>query len=117
MTAFVTTKEACRQIGVHPNTLRQWDKEGKIRTQRTPGGKRLYDTSSVLKGKGKIHKIGGKKVMKCECGIEVSRDYNGARGILLNNPLLPDTACMVGVPNNVLTSLCILKVVAKENVH
>lgn len=54
MTAFVTTKEACRQIGVHPNTLRQWDKEGKIRTQRTPGGKRLYDTSSILKGKGKI---------------------------------------------------------------
>jgi excisionase family DNA binding protein len=54
MTTFVTTKEACRQIGVHPNTLRQWDKDGKIRTQRTPGGKRLYDTSSVLKGKGKI---------------------------------------------------------------
>jgi putative transposase len=40
-------------------------------------------TSKTCSYCGKIHKIGSKKVMKCECGIEVSRDYNGARGILL----------------------------------
>lgn len=40
---FVNTREACRQLGVHPNTLRSWDKTGKIRTQRIPGGIRLYD--------------------------------------------------------------------------
>jgi len=32
---------------------------------------------------GKIHQIGSKKVMKCECGANVDRDLNGARGIFL----------------------------------
>ena len=40
-------------------------------------------TSKTCSYCGKIHKIGSKKVMKCECGVKVSRDYNGARGILL----------------------------------
>lgn len=37
--AYVNTREACRQLGVHPNTLRSWDRAGKIKTQRTPGGR------------------------------------------------------------------------------
>lgn len=40
-------------------------------------------TSKTCSYCGKIHNIGSKKMMRCECGIEVSRDYNGARGILL----------------------------------
>lgn len=44
---YVTSKEACKQLGVHPNSLRNWDKAGKVRTKRTPGGKRLYDLSSL----------------------------------------------------------------------
>ena len=32
---------------------------------------------------GKIHKIGSKKTMKCDCGANVDRDLNGARGIYL----------------------------------
>jgi putative resolvase len=27
-------------LGVHPNTLRKWDREGKISVVRTVGGKR-----------------------------------------------------------------------------
>jgi len=45
--AYVNTRTACNQLGVHPNTLRRWDKEGKIRTMRTPGGIRLYDLDSL----------------------------------------------------------------------
>jgi len=44
---FVNTREACRQLGVHPNTLRNWDRTGKIKTRRTPGGIRLYELSSL----------------------------------------------------------------------
>jgi putative transposase len=40
-------------------------------------------TSKTCSYCGKIHKIGSKKVMKCDCGAKVDRDLNGARGILL----------------------------------
>lgn len=44
---LVPSRKACEQLGVHPNTLRKWDKEGLIRTQRTPKGMHLYDVSSI----------------------------------------------------------------------
>lgn len=45
--SYVNTKTACEALGVHPNTLRNWDQQGKIRVLRTPGGHRLYDLSSL----------------------------------------------------------------------
>ena len=45
---YVNTKEACRQLGVHPNTLRNWDRDKMIKTMRTSGGHRLYDLRSVI---------------------------------------------------------------------
>jgi putative transposase len=40
-------------------------------------------TSKTCSYCGTIHKIGNKKRMKCECGANVDRDLNGARGIFL----------------------------------
>lgn len=40
-------------------------------------------TSKTYSCCGKIHPIGSKKVMKCDCGATVDRDLNGARGIFL----------------------------------
>jgi excisionase family DNA binding protein len=45
MKKLVTTREACSTLGVHPNTLRRWESNGKIQAVRTPGNKRLYDLS------------------------------------------------------------------------
>ena len=42
-------------------------------------------TSKTCSFCGKIHKIGSKSVLKCQCGIKIDRDINGARGILLKN--------------------------------
>jgi putative resolvase len=36
-----------KRYQVSPSTLRRWDKEGKIRTVRTPGGYRMYHTQDV----------------------------------------------------------------------
>jgi predicted site-specific integrase-resolvase len=44
---YLNTKSACKALGVHPNTLRNWDKDGKIKTIRTPGNRRLYDITSI----------------------------------------------------------------------
>jgi putative resolvase len=44
---LLTLQEACRRLGVHPNTLRKWDKQGKIRVVRTIGGRRRIPESEV----------------------------------------------------------------------
>ena len=51
--SYVTTKKACEILGVCSNTLRNWDRSGKIKTIRTPGGQRLYDLSSILHEEGR----------------------------------------------------------------
>jgi putative transposase len=41
-------------------------------------------TSKTCSKCGHINNVGSKKVLKCSnCGIEIDRDYNGARGIYL----------------------------------
>lgn len=44
-----TMREACSQLGVHPNTLRRWDKEGKIRTVRPERGQRRIPESEITR--------------------------------------------------------------------
>ena len=48
---YIGGKEASELLGVHQRTLYQWEKNGKIETIRTPGGKRLYNVESFLKEK------------------------------------------------------------------
>lgn len=43
---YVPSRLAAEQLGVAQSTLRRWDREGKIRTLRTPGEHRLYDLST-----------------------------------------------------------------------
>lgn len=42
MTRHVTPKEASEDLGVSITTLRRWDKDGKIKSIRTPGGTRRF---------------------------------------------------------------------------
>jgi putative resolvase len=43
----VTIKEAAKEIGVAQETLRRWEAEGKIVSERTAGGHRRYDLSQL----------------------------------------------------------------------
>lgn len=45
---YKPTRKAAEELGVCPNTLRNWANEGKIRYIRTSSGQRRYDTSSVI---------------------------------------------------------------------
>ena len=45
--SYIPSRKASQALGVHPNTLRKWDKEGKIKVLRAPSGQRLYDISSM----------------------------------------------------------------------
>jgi len=46
---YMTPKKASEIIGVHFQTLRNWEKEGKIEAIRTPGKKRYYNVKKFLK--------------------------------------------------------------------
>ena len=37
--SYLTLKEAAEQLGVHPNTLRNWERRGVIRLERLPGSR------------------------------------------------------------------------------
>jgi len=42
-----TVKQASEILGVHPKTIQKWDREGKIRVVRTPGGRRRIPESEI----------------------------------------------------------------------
>ncbi|MEM2468752.1 MAG: helix-turn-helix domain-containing protein [Candidatus Jordarchaeales archaeon] len=44
---LLTLSEACERSGIHPNTPRKWDKQGKIRVVRTVGCRRRIPESEV----------------------------------------------------------------------
>lgn len=43
----VGIREAARILGVSLDTLRRWEKAGKIKSERTPGGHRRYDLAQL----------------------------------------------------------------------
>lgn len=47
MEKLLLMKEACQRLGVTTKTIQRWDKEGKIRVVRTPGGRRRIPLSEV----------------------------------------------------------------------
>lgn len=52
--SYVNTKEARELLHVTAATLRKWDKDGKIKTIRTPSGVRRYDKECIFKILGKV---------------------------------------------------------------
>ena len=61
---FVKIGEASQILGVSIDTLRRWEKAGKIETVRTPGGTRLYKVKSLAKIQTKQSLSANKSVSK-----------------------------------------------------
>ena len=47
MNKYISIGEAAQMLGVSMQTLRRWDKEGKLRAERTPSGHRRYLAADV----------------------------------------------------------------------
>ena len=52
---FIGGKEASKILGVKRHTLYKYDREGLIKTIRSPGGKRFYNVKEYLKNNNMIH--------------------------------------------------------------
>jgi len=46
---MLNINDASKFINVSKSSLRRWEKEGKIKPLRTPGGHRRYDERELLK--------------------------------------------------------------------
>ena len=45
---YVTSKEASKLLGLHPNTLRNYADNGTIKSYRTKSGQRRYNVDAYL---------------------------------------------------------------------
>jgi len=69
MEDYKTPKEASTILGVHWQTLRNWDANGLIETIRMPGGKRLYNVKKYLENNNKTSQIKTAKRNICYCRV------------------------------------------------
>ena len=86
----LTIKEASEYLGVAKSTLRRWEDEGKIKPERTAGGHRRYDKSTLISLKNKKENkkltIGYCRVSSSDQKEDLERqiktvsDYCSARG-------------------------------------
>jgi len=53
-----TLKQASEILGAHPKTIQRWDREGRIRVVRTPGGRRRIPESEIKRILGEIPENG-----------------------------------------------------------
>ena len=52
---FYSASEAARALGISLDTLRRWDRQGRIRTERDDANRRLVPASEVARLKGAAH--------------------------------------------------------------
>jgi len=72
------------------SSLRHFDFQNKLRCLCDKYCKKLYLVSEEYTSKtcgfcGKLNEVGSSKEYKCNCGIDIDRDINGARNILIKS--------------------------------
>lgn len=73
---YVTPKKACIVLGVHYKTLYNWEKDGKIESIRTPGGKRLYNIDKYIASNINVKEISKIRVKICYCRVSTYGQNN-----------------------------------------
>jgi molybdopterin-binding protein len=49
---FYTVGEAAKTLGISVDTLRRWDREGRIKAERDPGNRRMVPSSEIERLRG-----------------------------------------------------------------
>ena len=64
--SYLPSHKAAARLGLHPQTLRRYARQGKIPFYRNSGGQRLYDVDSFLRGKSEPETI-------CYCRVSSAK--------------------------------------------
>ena len=88
MSTLVPIGVAAREIGVHPDTLRRWEQEGRIEpAERTPGGRRRYDIA-------KLRNLAPHRALSSRTTIAYARvSTNGQKDDLVRQVALLESYC------------------------
>ena len=62
---YLSPKEASKLLGVHWQTLRNWDRNGVIDTIRSQGGKRFYNVKKYMRENGLVESKEKKNICYC----------------------------------------------------
>jgi molybdopterin-binding protein len=85
MSEGLTLGEAAKAIGVSPDTLRRWDRVGKLHTQRDSRNRRLVPASEVrrLSGRHRRHETGAQLSARNRMkGVVRSVEVDGVMGLV-----------------------------------
>lgn len=81
--------EFAEQIGVSVETLRRWDRTGKLKAKRTPSNHRYYTEEDLLQAKG-LKPISEERLIKVYCRVSSAKQKNE----LANQKLSMEQFCL-----------------------
>jgi len=82
--AYVPLREAVKQLGLHPNTLRKYADNGKIESIKNEAGQRLFNVDSYLRGATRATTV-------CYCRVSSTKQRDDlGRQIAYMQSLYPD---------------------------
>ena len=67
--------EFAEEIGVSVETLRRWDRTGKLKAKRTPSNHRYYTEEDLLQAKG-LKPISQERLIKVYCRVSSAKQKN-----------------------------------------
>ena len=79
MEDYSTPKETSKILKVSPQTLKRWERDGLIKTFRTPGGKRMYNVKQYLINNNLIeneHQTKKTKQNICYCRVSSQSQHD-----------------------------------------
>ncbi|MDB9541068.1 MerR family DNA-binding transcriptional regulator, partial [Anabaenopsis arnoldii] len=81
--AYVPLREAVKQLGLHPNTLRKYADNGKIESIKNEGGQRLFHVESYLRGATRTSIV-------CYCRVSSTKQRDDLGRLAYMQSLYPD---------------------------
>ena len=94
--AYIPLRKAVEFLGLHPNTLRRYADEGKIKSIKNPAGQRLYDVESYVNGSS------DRTTVICYCRVSSSKQRDDLdRQIAYMQSLYPEAEIIKDISSGI----------------